>query len=73
MTAQKKTLNEVRLTGMAALARTLGPVDTIRFLQQFDLGSGDYTVERTQLLGNSTVEDLLRELKTKKGKPKAGR
>jgi hypothetical protein len=63
---RNKTPNEIRRTGLAALKRALGPVGMIYFLQQFDRGSGDYTTEREQLLGNPTVEDLLRELRAKK-------
>jgi hypothetical protein len=37
------TLNEIRAKGLAALARELGPTGYVRFLQQFEAGSGDYT------------------------------
>ncbi len=37
---------EIRNAGYAALNAALGPVGTIRFLQQFNLGSGDYTKEK---------------------------
>ncbi len=33
-----------------ALAEALGPVDAVRLLQSFDLGKGDYTEERAQVL-----------------------
>jgi hypothetical protein len=35
---------------LEALARELGPVGMVRFLQQFESGSGDYTAERRQWL-----------------------
>jgi hypothetical protein len=35
---------ELRRAGIDALLRTLGPVGMARFLQQFDPGHGDYTV-----------------------------
>ena len=70
MTNRSQTANDIRRAGIAALTGALGPVQTIRFLQQFDLGSGDYTAERAKLLGNPTVEDLLGELKAKKGRSK---
>lgn len=37
---------EVRKAGYAALNEALGPVCAVRFLQQFSLGSGDYTKEK---------------------------
>jgi hypothetical protein len=62
MTTPYRTPNELRRAGLAALNEKLGPVDAIRFIQQFDLGSGDYTAERATLLGSPTVDNLLREL-----------
>ncbi len=63
---RKKSPNEIRQAGMAALTQTLGPVDALRFLLQFEMGKGDYTLERSRILGNPTVKELLRELKIKK-------
>jgi hypothetical protein len=37
---------QIRTRGLQALLRELGPVDTARFLQQFESGKGDYTQER---------------------------
>ena len=37
---------EVRIAGMLALKKALGPVGTVRFLQQFNQGNGDYTKEK---------------------------
>lgn len=37
---------EIRKTGYKALVDALGVVGTLRFLQQLDIGSGDYTKER---------------------------
>ena len=38
-----KTLSDVRRAGINALQKELGPVDAVRFLQQFEPGRGDYT------------------------------
>jgi hypothetical protein len=54
-----RTLNEIREVGVEALAKSLGPVDTVRFLQQSDLGHGDYTTERKRLLGNPAVDQIV--------------
>ena len=37
---------EIRMVGMQALKEALGPVGMVRFMQQYDLGYGDYTKER---------------------------
>jgi len=58
-----KTMTEIREAGIAALAKSLGPVDAIRFLQQFDAGHGDYTAHRAELLGTPTVDQLAREVR----------
>ena len=56
------TLEQVRLAGLKALSRDLGPVDLVRFLQQFETGYGDYTAERHRWLGERTVQDLAQEI-----------
>jgi exopolyphosphatase/pppGpp-phosphohydrolase len=40
---------EIRKNGYQALINSLGVVGTLRFLQQLDIGSGDYTLERHQV------------------------
>jgi len=57
------TLEQIRLTGLKALSRDLGPVGLVRFLQQFETGHGDYTAERHRWLGERTVQDLAQEIK----------
>ena len=56
------TLDEVRVACLKALSRELGPVGMVRFLQQFETGSGDYTEERHAWLGDPTVDDLVRRI-----------
>ena len=57
-----KTLNQIREEGITVLTESLGSVDAIRFLQQFDAGHGDYTAERRRILGNPTVDDVLKKI-----------
>jgi len=67
----KATLAELRRAGIDALLKALGPVGMARFLQQFDPGQGDYTTERTRILGNPTVDDVMGELELRRnGSPK---
>lgn len=37
---------EIRMVGMKVLKDALGNVGVVRFLQQYDLGYGDYTKEK---------------------------
>ena len=62
MENQVLTLNQVRKQGLDALLKALGPIGMIRFLQQFETGKGDYTIEREKWLGNMTVKDVIEEL-----------
>ncbi|MCX6674636.1 MAG: hypothetical protein NTY37_12765 [Methanothrix sp.] len=60
-----KSINEIRRIGIDALADALGPVDMARFLQSFDLGSGDYTEERAKWLDQS-LEEIMAEIKRRR-------
>lgn len=49
---------ELNRKGFNALVKALGYADAIRFVRQFDNGSGDYTKERHQWLDKLTLEDI---------------
>ena len=57
------TDEQIRIRGLGALHRELGPAGVIRFLRQFELGRGDYSAERHQWLDEQSVERLVDELK----------
>ena len=63
------TLEIERSTGLQALTQALGPVGLVRFLQQFELGQGDYTAERHRWLGSDTVEGLIQEIEHRRQMP----
>jgi hypothetical protein len=50
--------------GFKALVDTLGYVDAVRFLKQFDNGSGDYTQERKQWLDPLSLDEIWTDLQT---------
>jgi hypothetical protein len=58
-----KTQNEIIKQGYNALINSLGITDTIRFIQYFSPGSGDYTKERHQWLDEKTLTEVLAEIK----------
>ncbi len=60
MESEMMSLNQIRKTGIVALTQTLGPLNMVRFLQQFDTGSGDYTKERDQWLGEMSITDVVK-------------
>jgi hypothetical protein len=70
MTTHIQPISEVTQRGTTALIREIGVVDTIRFLNQFRAGSGNYTVEREQLFKGMSVEDIVNDIKAQR-KPTA--
>ena len=39
---------EIRNVGIKALQEALGPVGMVKFMQQYDMGYGDYTREKQE-------------------------
>ena len=52
------TLEQIRRKGFAALRRELGRAGMIRFLQQFEPGSGDYAHERHSWVDKTSLDDI---------------
>jgi len=63
MTTETESVATITTTAFAILTRELGPVDTARFISQFTVGSGDYTQERDDIIGNPTVAESVAEIK----------
>lgn len=60
------TLSEIRVLGFETLLRELGPAATIRFMQQYESGRGNYTRDRHQWLPKRSVKDLAEEIAKQK-------
>lgn len=58
--------DEICRAGLQALRRELGVVGMLRFLEQFSKGSGDYTAERHELLGNPSVDEIVDAIERRK-------
>lgn len=63
MTTRTMTLLEIRQAGLIALAESLGPVGMIRFLQQSELGDGDYVATRRTVLGDTSVAEIVERIR----------
>ena len=63
-------LTEIRQQGYKALIDALGVAGTLRFLQQLEVGYGDYTKERHQWLDKLTMDDFREYIKQKNGDQK---
>ena len=53
-----QTLDEIRRKGLEVLRRELGRAGLVRFLQQFETGSGDYAQERWKWVDGLSLEEL---------------
>lgn len=53
----------VRKAGMSALQKELGTVGAVYFLRQFEMGTGNYTEEREQLLAGATLDELMKDIR----------
>lgn len=53
---------ELNQKGFEALIAALGYVDAVRFIKQFDSGTGNYTRDRHQWLDALSLDDIWAEL-----------
>lgn len=58
MSTLTMTPNEIRRAVLQALTQSLGAVGMVRFLQQTEIGWGDYTKERESWLGKPSLESI---------------
>src|SRR5229473_1375670 len=68
----RMTPDEIQRQGLEALRERLGRAGMIRFMQQFESGSGDYARERHAWVDRTSLEDIrklagLRSTKRKRG------
>jgi hypothetical protein len=66
LNTQTMTPQQIREEGMKALSRELGIVGMILFMQQFEMGQGDYSKDRHQWLDQYSVDDIVRMAEEKK-------
>jgi len=66
MSTQTLNPTDIRKLGLQALAKALGPIGMVRFLQQYEGGIGDYTKERHEWLKDFTVKSIVKEIKNRR-------
>lgn len=59
MSIQPKPLSELTQQAIDILFKEIGIVNTVRFLNQFTTGYGDYTEERESLLKDLTLDEIV--------------
>jgi len=68
MNIELMTISEIRKEGIQALTQKLGAVGMVRFLQQNELGWGNYTKDRSQWLENPSFVEIADEIRSIKNK-----
>ena len=63
MNIQAKPLNEITRQAIDLLSKEMGITDTVRFLNQFTTGYGNYTEEREALFKDMTLDEVLAVIK----------
>lgn len=66
MNISPTNLLQIRQMGIEVLARELGPVAMIRFLQQYEVSIGDYSKERHQWLDKITIDDIAEKARNRR-------
>lgn len=65
MNGQTNSLSAITQQALALLTKELGLADTVRFLNQFSAGHGDYTTERDTLFADLTFDEVIEAIKSK--------
>lgn len=73
MNVRLMTPQQIRVAGLAALSRELGLVGMIRFMQQFEMGKGDYSKDRHEWLDQYSVDDIAKMVRERKPTYKTSR
>jgi len=66
MTMEVKPLAEITQDAIRVLCQQIGPANTVRFVNQFTVGYGNYTQERDQLFANLTLDDIVSAIRQEK-------
>jgi len=63
MTLKTKPLAEVTQRAIEILCREFGSADTVRFINRFTTGHGDYTAGRDVLFAGETLDQIIADIK----------
>lgn len=63
MKIKTKPLTEITQIAIHILSREMGITNTIRFVNQFTTGYGDYTKEREKQFSDLSLEEIVTEIK----------
>jgi hypothetical protein len=66
MVMEVRPLAEITTQALKVLYKEIGIVNTVRFVNQYTTGYGDYTQEREQLFADMTLDSIVSEIKRKR-------
>jgi hypothetical protein len=70
MKIDTRPISKISRRATDILFKEMGVVDTIRFLNQFSVGRGNYTKEREKWLGEIILDDAISQIKAGKNTDK---
>ena len=75
MIREARPLAQITAEAMKILYREIGIVDTLRFINQYTAGYGDYTAQREELFAGMTLDNIVSEINVsrKPGRPRYGK
>lgn len=68
MITETKPLAEITQDAIRILFREIGVVNTVRFINQYTTGYGNYTEERRELFADQTLDELIDEIKQRRAR-----
>lgn len=60
------TLAEIKAKGWEALVKELGYAGATKFILLYELGEGNYTEKRKELLKDLTIDEIVRETENRR-------
>ncbi len=73
MIRDARPLAQLTAEAMRILYREIGIVDTLRFINQYTAGCGDYTAQREELFVGMTLDNIVSEIKKGRKHGRQGR
>lgn len=68
MIAETRPLAEITQQAIQILFREIGVTDTVRFINQYTTGYGNYTEERRDLFADLTMDQLMAEIEERRAR-----
>ena len=66
MIAETRPLAEITQDAIRVLFLNIGVVNTVRFINQYTTGYGNYTEERRELFADQTLDDIVSQIEQRR-------